>query len=215
MFDNAVKTSFAFAPLHTLPQLNEPVQLADLLGENHPLLAEEAQGLVFEVEDGAGLAAEADELALTKQAVGADLEVFEVLEGERLLDVLYSGAEFADHPLEEVCDLLVVHLVDLLELWACLLVLGDAGLNDGELASDAVPVHFPCIFPAVLLVFLVAQHDLPPDLLGRAQLVASPFYRLRLAHRQVALAVLLREHGDSYLVLNLEMDSAFPDFLVH
>lgn len=141
MFDNAVKTSFALTPLHALPQSNEPVQLADLLRETHPFLVDEVERLVFEVEGGVGLTVEADELALAQQAVCAYFEVFEVVEGEGLLDVFYSFAEFADHVLEEVCDLLVVHLVDLLELRAFLLVLGDAGLNNGKLASDAVPVN--------------------------------------------------------------------------
>lgn len=96
--------------------------------------------MVFKVEGGVGLAAEAYELALAQQAIRAYFEVFEVIEGEGLLDMFYSFAELADHALEEVCDLLVVHIVYLLKFLAFLLMLGDAGLNDGKLASYTVPV---------------------------------------------------------------------------
>lgn len=95
-------------------------------------------------------------------------------------------------------------------------MLGDVCLYYWELAANAVSVNFTCILPAFLLLFLAAaQHDLPSDLLGRAQLVAPPSCSFRLIDRQVAVTVLLREHYDPYLALDFKMDSALGDFLVH
>lgn len=62
---------------------------------------------------------------------------------------------------------------------------------------------------------MAREHDLPSDLLGGAQLVTPSSDCLRLLDRQVAFTILLREHYDSYLILDLEIDSAFPDFFVH
>lgn len=141
MFDNAVKTSFALTSPHALPQLNKPVQLADLLRKCQPLLVYLVQRVVVDVECGPGLTTETDDLALAQQSVRTYFEVFEVVEGEGLLNVFDCFAKFSDHVLEEICYLIVVHIVDLLKMWAFFFVFGDTSLKDRKLASDTVSVH--------------------------------------------------------------------------